>query len=45
MNILHLDSSARKAESVSRKLTADLVKKIKKDSDEVIYRDISGNIP
>ena len=45
MKILHLDSSARKAESVSRKLTADLVKKIKKDSDEVIYRDISGNIP
>lgn len=45
MKILHLDSSARKAESVSRKLAADLVNKIKEDSDEVIYRDISGNIP
>jgi FMN-dependent NADH-azoreductase len=45
MKILHLDSSARKAESVSRKLAADLVNKIKEDSDKVIYRDISGNIP
>ena len=45
MKILHLDSSARKAESVSRKLAADLVNKIKENGDEVIYRDISGNIP
>ena len=45
MKILHLDSSARKAESISRKLAADLLNKIKKDSDEVTYRDISGNIP
>lgn len=45
MKILHLDSSARKAESVSRKLASDLVQKLKKDNGEVIYRDISGNIP
>ena len=45
MKILHLDSSARKSESVSRKLALDLVNKLKKDSNDVIYRDISGNIP
>jgi len=45
MKILHLDSSARKQESISRKLAKDLVNKIKKNDDEVIYRDISGNIP
>ena len=45
MKILHLDSSARKNESISRKLAKDLVNKIKKNDDEVIYRDISENIP
>ena len=45
MKILHLDSSARQEESVSRQLTKQLVHKIKKTEDEVIYRDISGNIP
>ena len=45
MNILHLDSSARKDESVSRKLAKDLVNKLKKDNDKVTYRDISNNIP
>ena len=45
MKILHLDSSARKQESISRKLAKDLVNKIKKNDDEVIYRDISRNIP
>ena len=45
MKILHLDSSARKNESISRKLAKDLVNKIKKNDYEVIYRDISENIP
>jgi len=45
MNILHVDSSARKAESISRKLANDLVKKIKTEKDQLVYRDISGNIP
>ena len=45
MNILHIDSSARKAESISRKLANDLVKKIKTEKDQLVYRDISGNIP
>ena len=45
MKILHLDSSARKNESISRKLAKDLVNKIKKNDDKVIYRDISENIP
>ena len=45
MNILHLDSSARKDESVSRKLAKDLVNNLKKDNDKVTYRDISNNIP
>jgi len=45
MKILHLDSSARKNESISRKLAKDLVNKIKKNDDEVVYRDISKNIP
>jgi len=45
MNILHIDSSARKAESISRKLANDLVKKIKTEKDQLVYRDISSNIP
>jgi FMN-dependent NADH-azoreductase len=45
MKILHIDSSARKKESVSRKLAADLVKNLKKDNSEVVYRDASNNIP
>lgn len=45
MKILHLDSSARKEESVSRQLASQLVQKIKKNDDEIVYRDISGNIP
>ena len=45
MKILHLDSSARQEESVSRQLAKQLVHKIKKSEDQVIYRDISGNIP
>jgi FMN-dependent NADH-azoreductase len=45
MKILHLDSSARKNESISRKLAKDLVNKIKNNFDEVVYRDISENIP
>ena len=45
MKILHIDSSARKDESVSRKLAADLVKNLNKDSSKVVYRDVSDNIP
>ena len=45
MKILHLDSSARQEESVSRQLAKQLVHKIKKSEDELLYRDISGNIP
>ena len=45
MNILHLDSSARKEKSVSRKLAKDLVNKLKKNNDQLVYRDISSNIP
>ena len=45
MKILHIDSSARKNESVSRKLAADLVKNLNKDSGKVVYRDVSNNIP
>jgi FMN-dependent NADH-azoreductase len=45
MKILHIDSSARKDESVSRKLAADLVKNLNKDSSKVVYRDVSNNIP
>ena len=45
MKIYQIDSSARKNESISRKLAKDLVNKIKKNDDEVIYRDISENIP
>ena len=45
MKILHIDSSARKEESISRKLAADLVKNLNKDSSKVVYRDVSNNIP
>src|SRR6056300_637625 len=45
MKILHIDSSARKDESVSRKLAKDLVNNLKKDNDKVVYRDVSNNIP
>ena len=42
MDILHLDSSARKENSVSRKLAKELVQKLQGN---VKYRDISQNIP
>ena len=38
MNILHLDSSARKENSISRKLAKELVQKLQ---GQVTYRDIS----
>ena len=42
MNILHLDSSARKENSISRKLAKELVQKLQ---GVVKYRDISHTIP
>ena len=42
MNILHLDSSARKENSISRKLAKELVQKLQ---GQVTYRDISQNMP
>jgi len=45
MKIYHIDSSARKAESVSKSLAKLLVDKIKKPSDTVKYRDVSIGLP
>jgi len=44
MKALHLDSSARKMESVSRKLASSLVNKITKENNKIIYRIISKNV-
>ena len=45
MKIYHIDSSARKAESVSKSLAKLLVEKIKKPEDTVTYRDVSSGLP
>jgi len=45
MKIYHIDSSARKAESVSKSLAKLLVDKIKKSGDTVTYRDVSTGLP
>lgn len=45
MKIYHIDSSARKAESVSKSLAKLLVEKIKKPQDTVTYRDVSYGLP
>ena len=45
MKIYHIDSSARKAESVSKSLAKLLVEKIKKPQDTVTYRDVSSGLP
>jgi len=47
MNILHIDSSPRGAESVSKKLTAALVERLEiKNSDAVVtYKDLSEGVP
>ena len=45
MKIYHIDSSARKSESVSKSLAKLLVEKIKKSGDTVLYRDVSTGLP
>lgn len=45
MKIYHIDSSARKSESVSKSLAKLLVEKIKKSGDTVTYRDVSTGLP
>jgi FMN-dependent NADH-azoreductase len=45
MKILHIDASARHADSVSRKLSADLVARLAGDSGQVTYRDASQKLP
>ncbi|SIS80914.1 FMN-dependent NADH-azoreductase [Paracoccus saliphilus] len=47
MHILHLDSAVTGEESVSRKLTADIVSKLKGDNPAatVTYRDLNEGVP
>ncbi|MEP7037564.1 MAG: NAD(P)H-dependent oxidoreductase [Acidobacteriota bacterium] len=47
MNILHIDSSPRGAESHSRKMTAELVAELKEKNKDasVVYRDLGHNPP
>lgn len=47
MNILHIDSSPRGAESHSRKMTAELVAALKEKNRDatVVYRDLGHNLP
>ena len=45
MKIYHIDSSARKSESVSKSLAKLLVEKLKKSGDTVLYRDVSTGLP
>jgi FMN-dependent NADH-azoreductase len=45
LKIYHIDSSARKTESVSKSLAKLLVEKIKKSDDTVTYRDVSTGLP
>ena len=44
MKIYQIDSSARKEGSTSRLLAKKLLEKIKKPSDEVIYRDLNDEM-
>ena len=43
MQIYHIDSSARKSESVSKSLAKLLVEKLKKSGDTITYRDTSSS--
>jgi FMN-dependent NADH-azoreductase len=45
MKILHIDASARKGESVSRKLSAQLVSRLARNHGQVTYRDLSDGLP
>ena len=44
MKIYQIDSSARKEGSTSRALAKKLLNKIKKNGDEVIYRDLNDEM-
>ena len=44
MKIYQIDSSARKEGSTSRALAKKVLEKIKKPSDEVIYRDLNDEM-
>ena len=45
MKLLHIDASARHTDSVSRNLSADLVNRLTRESDQVSYRDVSQGLP
>ena len=45
MKILHIDASARKRDSVTRKLSAQLVTRLAGDHGQVTYRDLSEGLP
>lgn len=45
MKILHIDASARKGDSVTRKLSAQLVSRLTENDGQVTYRDLSDGLP
>jgi len=45
MKILHIDASARKGDSVTRKLGAQLVERLSDHDGQVTYRDVSEGLP
>lgn len=45
MNILHIDASARKDDSVTRRLSAQLVTRLAGDDGRVTYRDLGEGLP
>lgn len=45
MKILHIDASARKGDSVTRKLSAQLVSHLAKNPGQVTYRDLNDGLP
>ena len=45
MKILHIDASARKSESVTRKLSRQVVERLAETDTQVTYRDLSEGLP
>ena len=45
MKVLHIDASARKGDSVTRKLSAQLVGRLAGNNAQVTYRDLSEGLP
>jgi len=45
MKLLHIDASAQRTDSVTRALSAELVRRLVSDSDQVEYRDVSQGLP